>query len=89
LEKRLLQGAAVGAVATIFVGFSWGGWSLGSTADKMAKEQSEQSVVAALAPVCADKIRAAGVCFHSFSGVGVTVLSHEGNYRPLFAPGGP
>ena len=27
LLKRLLQGAAVGAVATIFVGFSWGGWS--------------------------------------------------------------
>ena len=52
--KRLLQGAAVGAVATIFVGFSWGGWSLGSTADKMAKEQSERSVVAALAPVCAE-----------------------------------
>src|ERR1700733_4325706 len=56
--KRLLQGAAVGAVATILVGFSWGGWSLGSTADKMAKEQSERSVVAALAPVCADKFRA-------------------------------
>ena len=56
--KRLLQGAAVGAVATIVVGFSWGGWSLGSTADKMAKEQSERSVVAALAPVCADKFRA-------------------------------
>ena len=31
---------------------------LGSTADKMAKEQSERSVVAALAPVCADKFRA-------------------------------
>ena len=56
--KRLLQGAAVGAVATIFVGFNWGGWSLGSTADKMAKEQSEQAVIAALAPVCADKFRA-------------------------------
>ena len=56
--KRLLQGAAVGAVATIFVGFSWGGWSLGSTADKMAKEQSERAVVAALAPVCADEFRA-------------------------------
>ena len=56
--KRLLQGAAVGAVATIFIGFSWGGWSLGSTADKMAKEQSELAVVAALAPVCADKFRA-------------------------------
>ena len=46
--KRLLQGAAVGAVATMFVGFYWGGWSLGSTADKMAKERSELAVVAAL-----------------------------------------
>ena len=56
--KRLLQGAGIGAVATIVVGFGWGGWSLGSTADKMAKEQSERAVVAALAPVCADKFRA-------------------------------
>jgi hypothetical protein len=55
---RLLQGAAVGAVATIFVGFYWGGWSLGSTAEKIAKERSELAVVAALAPVCADKFRA-------------------------------
>jgi hypothetical protein len=56
--KRLLQGAAVGAVATMVVGFYWGGWSLGSTADKMAKGRSELAVVAALAPVCADKFRA-------------------------------
>jgi len=56
--KRLLQGAAAGAVATMVVGFYWGGWSLGSTADKMAKERSELAVVAALAPVCADKFRA-------------------------------
>jgi pimeloyl-ACP methyl ester carboxylesterase len=56
--KRLLQGAAIGVAATIFVGFSWGGWSLGSTAARMAKDQSERAVVAALAPVCADKFRA-------------------------------
>jgi hypothetical protein len=56
--KRLLQGAVVGAVATIVVGFSWGGWSLGSTADKMAREQSKLAVVAALAPVCVEKFRA-------------------------------
>jgi hypothetical protein len=30
------------------VGFYWGGWALGSTADKMAKERSDQAVVAAL-----------------------------------------
>jgi hypothetical protein len=56
--KRLLQGAAAGAVATMIVGFYWGGWSLGSTADKMAKERSDLAVIAALAPVCADKFRA-------------------------------
>ena len=56
--KRLLQGAAAGAVATMFVGFYWAGWSLGSTADKMAKERSDLAVVTALAPVCADKFRA-------------------------------
>ena len=36
---RLLQGAAAGAVATIVVGFYWGGWSLGSTVDKTAKDR--------------------------------------------------
>jgi hypothetical protein len=55
---RLLQGAAAGAVATMVVGFYWGGWSLASTADKVARERSELAVVAALAPVCADKFRA-------------------------------
>jgi hypothetical protein len=55
---RLMQGAAAGAVAAIFVGFFWGGWSLASTADRMAKERSGLAVVAALAPVCADKFRA-------------------------------
>src|SRR6266481_3058953 len=42
--KRLLQGAVAGGVATMFVGFYWGGWSLGSTADKMAKERSDLAV---------------------------------------------
>ena len=56
--KRLLQGAAAGAAVTIIIGFGWGGWSLGSTAERMAKEQSDVAVVAALAPVCADKFRA-------------------------------
>ena len=56
--KCLLQGAAAGALATMIVGFYWGGWSLARTADKMAKERSELAVVAALAPVCADRFRA-------------------------------
>jgi hypothetical protein len=40
------------------IGFSWGGWSLGSTVNKIAKERSDLAVVAALAPVCAEKFGA-------------------------------
>jgi len=32
--KRLVQGAAAGAVVTMIVGFNWGGWSLESTSGK-------------------------------------------------------
>ena len=53
--KRLLQGAAIGAIATMVVGFGWGGWSLGSTADKLAAERADTAVVAALTPVCVEK----------------------------------
>ena len=58
LLTRLMQGAAAGAAAAIVIGFFWGGWSLASTADRMAKDRSELAVVAALAPVCADRFRA-------------------------------
>ena len=55
---RLIQGACIGAAATMFVGFYWAGWSLNSTAQKMAKEKSDVAVVSVLAPVCAEKFRA-------------------------------
>jgi hypothetical protein len=55
--KRLMQGAALGAVATIVVGFNWGGWTLGGTAKDMAQKSSVTAVVAALAPICVDKFQ--------------------------------
>ena len=57
--KRLLQGAAAGAVVAIVVGFNWGGWTLGSTVEKVAKERADSAVVAVLAPVCVDQFRQA------------------------------
>ena len=40
---RLLQGAAAGAVATMIIGFNWGGWTLGSTAEKQVKDAEQAS----------------------------------------------
>ena len=56
---RLMQGAAAGAIATMVIGFNWGGWMLGSTAKQMAEKSANTALVAALAPMCADKFRQA------------------------------
>jgi len=44
-----------GAVACIAVGFSWGGWMTGGTANRLAAERADTAVVAALTPVCVEK----------------------------------
>jgi hypothetical protein len=50
--SRLMQGAAAGVVASIVIGFYWGGWMTGSTANRLAAERADTAVVAALMPVC-------------------------------------
>ena len=57
--KRLVQGLAVGVVATLVIGFNWGGWQLGSTAKENVETASQAATVAALAPICADKFERA------------------------------
>jgi len=54
-RTRLLQGIAIGAIASMVVGFSWGGWMTGRTADKIAAERADTAVVTALTPICVEK----------------------------------
>jgi hypothetical protein len=54
---RLLQGAAFGAVATLVIGFYWGGWVTNRTAQEMTQKSASSAVVLALAPICVDKFR--------------------------------
>jgi hypothetical protein len=44
----------------MIVGFSWGGWVTGGTARAQAATTARDAVVAALAPICADRFRAQG-----------------------------
>src|ERR1043166_4561420 len=55
--KRLLQGAALGAVAAMIIGFNWGGWVTGGTAREMVQKSTSSAVVAALSPICVDKFQ--------------------------------
>jgi hypothetical protein len=53
--KPGIWGVVIGAVAISVVGFSSLGWTLGSTAERMAKERAQTAVVAVLAPICVEK----------------------------------
>lgn len=50
--KPAVWGLIGGGVATMIVGFSWMGWVLGSTAERMAAERTSSAVIVALTPSC-------------------------------------
>ena len=50
--RPFLWGAAVGAISLAIVGFSWGDWVTGATAEKLAGGRADQAIVSALTPIC-------------------------------------
>ena len=46
-----------GAIVLAIIGFNWGGWVTGGTAQKMADEIAEEAVVSRLAPICVEQFR--------------------------------
>ncbi|MGH8071391.1 MAG: hypothetical protein ACRERE_40410 [Candidatus Entotheonellia bacterium] len=48
-------GIVVGAVGIMILGFAWGGWLLGSTAERMAKDRADGAVTAVLVPICVER----------------------------------
>lgn len=51
--KPAIWGGIAGGIATIVIGFSWGGWMLPSGAERIAS----QAVTEALVPVCVSQSR--------------------------------
>lgn len=50
--KPAAWGVIAGVVGTMFIGFTWLGWTLGSTAERVALERANAAVVVALTPAC-------------------------------------
>ncbi len=50
--KPGIYGAVIGAVFVGVVGFTWGGWVTGGTANDRAMAMSQDDVVASMVPVC-------------------------------------
>ena len=51
-KTAVFWSCVVCVVLTMIIGFAWGGWVTGGTAQKMAKEKAEDAVVNRLAPIC-------------------------------------
>lgn len=52
-----LWGAAAGAIALAIIGFAWGGWVSGATAENLAAARADAAIVAALTPVCVSQFQ--------------------------------
>ena len=50
--KSFLGNALFGAIFISFVGFSWWGWVLESTANQKATQMSKEAVIISLAKIC-------------------------------------
>jgi len=51
--KKVVFWAILGAIVlTMIVGFNWGGWVTGGTAQKMGETMAQDAVVQRLAPIC-------------------------------------
>jgi hypothetical protein len=53
--KPLVWGAIGGAIVAMIIGFVWGGWVTGGTAQDMEEASAQAAVVNALTPVCVAK----------------------------------
>jgi hypothetical protein len=53
--KPALFGAVGGGIVLAVIGFAWGGWVTGGTAQEMAEELAQKAVVARLAPICVEQ----------------------------------
>ncbi len=48
----LFWSCVASAVITMIIGFTWGGWVMGATAQSMAAAMAQDAVVTRLAPIC-------------------------------------
>jgi hypothetical protein len=53
--KPGITGAIVGAIATMVIGFSQGGWYSGGSAERLAQQRADVAVLDALVPICVNQ----------------------------------
>ena len=58
-RTRLIQGAVVGSLLTMVIGFGFAGWQLATNVERRAELRVNAALVAALTPICVEKFKSA------------------------------
>jgi hypothetical protein len=67
-RTRFFQGIAFGAVATMAIGFIWGGWVTGGTATSMSAIAESRGRMSVLVPMCVAQFTATEGAVAKFKG---------------------
>jgi hypothetical protein len=78
--EPFLWGAVAGAVVLAVVGFNWGGWVTGGTAEKRAAERAEQAIVASLVPICVSQFQKSPEATGRLTALKATQSWEQGEY---------
>ena len=55
--KTIGKGAAIGAIVVMIIGFGFGGWVTGGTAQQAADNAADQAVIEHLVPICVEQYK--------------------------------
>nr|WP_249131486.1 hypothetical protein [Bradyrhizobium diazoefficiens] len=69
-RTRFLQGIAFGAVATMAIGFAWGGWVTGESARVMRVSAETSGRMSVLVPLCVAQFTAVDGALAKFKATG-------------------
>ena len=78
--QPFLLGAAAGAIALAIVGFNWGGWVTGSTAQQLAGVRADQATLASLTPICVAQFQRSGKQKASLAALKEIATWQQGEY---------
>ena len=67
--KPGVWGVVIGTIGIMIVGFSWLGWTLGSTAETLAQDRVNAALIAAFTPICVERLHEATRCHRQTCGV--------------------
>jgi hypothetical protein len=75
-----LWGAVAGAIALAIVGFNWGGWITGGTAERLAAGRADAATVSALTPICVAQFQGSANPSASLAALKATQSWEQANY---------